>query len=612
MRLVRTLFAALAVSCALASCNKPASKPEAGAPASDQFVLSPAVADLEKALAPLRSQPFKLDGAKASDIAPVIAALPKTVSVKFEKQDFDAASGATVLSKVSISSTDWPGATLTIDELRLWGLNADLATARLGGKRLEEPGPLARRIEAKGVATVGLDKAMTKMMGAMMKEMGAGARTEAAVTVDKYDFTVSHVVLDNVALRPFLLKPMTLKADNPLKNAMPALQTYAAWLNAFKLDAALYDGMNVDFEMTEGGSKLSEKIAVATSGLTGMDGAGFAASVARNETFSISMSGGPFGDKPIAFDGKADVATMENLRLAKAAGYLATGAMPPRTETDLLSLGVTRLGPITASVAGKPLFEMKQSSFDGSGFYWLIPTKLSFDVKGLTYHIDNLLEAADKARGDGGPPTFPPEQIATLKKYGLDAPSLDMSGSWTWDPKAGGAQVATSFRLAGWDKVDAKMDAGFPSFADVSAQIPETGSPSKAQQQALSAMFSDKSLLRALSLDILDEGGVDKGFNLAADLMNSGAPKDQTKSAKALRDETVNMVNSQASEMKDNLPLLSAVMGAFGRFLATPTPLHIAINPAPPVPFGEFEKMTTGDGKGAIDRLNLTIDGKKP
>jgi hypothetical protein len=120
---------------------------------------------VEALVAKLSTESFKGKATAAADFAAVRDALPKEVSLTWDDIAFDAVTGATVLTKVKLTPKDMPAVGVGIDELRLFDFDADLAKARLTGQRLTESAPLARRIDAKGVALFGLAAMLNSSMG---------------------------------------------------------------------------------------------------------------------------------------------------------------------------------------------------------------------------------------------------------------------------------------------------------------------------------------------------------------------------------------------------------------------------------------------------------------
>ncbi len=151
MRGMKAGFAALAMITGLGAC----SQGSAAIGAVDIDAKS-----LEAHVAKITSEAIKGEATAAADLASLRALLPKEVSVTWASLNFDAASGATVLTEVKVTPADMPEIGLGIAELRLWDFDVALLRARMQGQRLGETAKLARRIDAKNVSVFGMAEMM--------------------------------------------------------------------------------------------------------------------------------------------------------------------------------------------------------------------------------------------------------------------------------------------------------------------------------------------------------------------------------------------------------------------------------------------------------------------
>lgn len=156
MRGLKSGLAALAMFAGLGAC----SQGSAAIGAVDMDAKS-----LEAHVAKIAAEPIKGTATAAADLASLRSLLPKEVSVTWATLNFDAASGATVLTDVKFTPSDMPQIGVGIAELRLWDLDVDFLRARMQGQRLEETGQLAKRIDAKSVEVFGLAEMMNSGMG---------------------------------------------------------------------------------------------------------------------------------------------------------------------------------------------------------------------------------------------------------------------------------------------------------------------------------------------------------------------------------------------------------------------------------------------------------------
>jgi hypothetical protein len=627
--LAAVMFAAVG-SIALASCKKPDAAAAAGGPGSE------AVAALERVMEELRTKPFTVANSTESDIDGFIRALPQGVTVTFAQKSFDAASGATTLTNVVIKTSAFPEGALNIGELKVWGLNTQLAAARLSGQRLAEAGPLARRIDAKNVSVTGLGEIMGGLVTGMMQEAASAMPGADAPTpeIGRYDFRIARIIMDNVSLRPFNLaaapeagarvKGGMSNTDDLMAVGFHGLQTYAAWTNAFAADTAVYDGIEAEAQVAESGSTSTVKFGMASMGARGMNGGDLAYAIVKGTTVDMTMTNPLLGGGPMHVTGGVELYTYENIRLARALDYLARGVMPPRTEADLLSLGVYRNYNTHYEMGGKEIYTVREGVFDGSGWRWLIPTHIRGEMKDAAFNVTNFAAAINEMQRAATPAgetppgdILPSEVLDILKRHGMDRPVFNVAAGWDWNADTGVAVIDMNIAANSFDTVAFRLEGASPTFSDISSRIPETGEMTDAQKNAIAELFTGKTLLRSLSLDVTDQGGVDRIFGAAADFINLDTVREPTAStqretAESLRNQTVNQINSEASNIKDAQPAQAAILAAAARFLSSREPFRIALNPQPPLTANDNAETFLNDPEGQAARLGLTVNGQKP
>lgn len=622
MRVVRIAAAALAVSFALggalAGCKPAAKAPEAGV--SD--TLSPKLAELDKQLSALRAEAFKQPGGKQADLPAIVAALPKGWTISWEKLDFDAAGGATVLTNMRAANTEAPGFGVTASEVRLWGVDAGLIAARLHGQRLQDSGAIARRIDAKGVAVTGIDKLMKPYMDAMASGLGE------KVSFDKYDIAANRLIVDNLALLSWLdSKPAdpAAKPDPEMDRLFAMIRAYGAAMNAVSYSAYVVDGVTGAIEYGADTAKFAGKLSAANFASRNASGADVELTVARDIKFDGGMDLTPFGSKDPKDVQHTDLSmtlgleSVENMRLAKASKYLVDLKLPPRAQTDLLSLGVFRMRDMKVGQNGLDLYAIKGASFDASGWHWLVPTMMRIELKDLTTYNRNALLAAyegakraAKAAGEPEPPlssVLPPEMDASMKKYGFDVTTGGGGLGWNWDPKTGAAKVDADFHVDKLAHSALHVEALLPNFDEVSKMLPEDKAPTEAQMDAVSKLFNDKMALKNASFDLVDEGALTKGFAFVNEMETTrqGPTDRKPESVDMLRAQMANGFREQASEMKNSKkPRNAAALEAIAAFLEKSAPIHFLLNPAAPVLLSQLN-LYSGDDEKALETLNFTV-----
>lgn len=634
MRFLPATLAAISLALALGACSEPsgALKP-----------VKTTAAALEQRIDALQTAVFTDKSAKEADIKALLAALPADVTVKVASTRFDEASGATILSGVDIASAAHPDAGLAIEEVRVWDLDAKFAIARLKGERLEETARLASRIEAKGISSRGLETLMTPALDAY-KEGVAGALSASGGTleereavaaqmagamdlnVSKYSLTMSRAILSDVVLRPFAMTPAKVAPDSEWASILPILQSYAAWTGAIALDTAAWYDMDAEFAASQGGMPTSVHAKVASAGIRGMRGGDTDFTVVRGLSYTAQTAmpgeapdvpGRPFA---IGFD--MDRYTHEGLRLNKILGYVAQGVMPPRKETNLLSLGVIRYGHQTLRMFDETISETKSGLIDLSGFHWLVPTRIRLEADDISYDIAAVRNAMDRlapagvAEEDAAARARSDEMIAKLKTYGLDKPSFDAKITWDWNAFTGGAKLGLGGALNQYLKADTALSVDLPSYSQVSDLVPEGEQPADAppvDDGKLATLFEQESKFSAFHLELAEDGDLGRLFQLAHDFGQYGSPDDPVMAYLAendpakLRAEAAGSLFDMSRQIGDQMPQGRDLLLKASEWVGKGGTLRVEAKPKKPVLFTSLSDAVMLGDFAILDQLGVKI-----
>ncbi len=622
---------------------------------------------VEALVTKLSTESFKGKATAAADIAAVKAALPKEVALNWSNLSFDAASGATVLTDVKLTPADMPTVGLSISELRLWDFDAAFAAARLSGQRLTEAAPLARRIDAKGVSLFGLAATLNGMTGAIQGAVQGAVvdavtpapgespiatpdvppaewpgdafdASEYATSFDKYDFGIGRIILDDIVLRPFEMaaaKPAT-DAPDEMATAMSALQQLAAVTRSFGIDTAAMFDIKSEIAMKEAGQTVAGSFSAKTSGTRGWRGADYDATFMRDMSYNFDIGSSPIlGTPSQKIEVSMGLFTLEDMRLDKVFGYLAKGVMPPRTESDLMSLGVWGSQNENWKLAGKDLYSAGESTFDARGFHWFIPTDIKASGKNVVLNIGSLVEIAEEFASSMGDIMIDPEtgeavqdpsaassvdfkQIeAALEKHGLAKPNMNYNFGWNWNAGSGDAKLTLGWGADNFLKFDATYEGGFPSFKAVSDLIPDD--VEKTDTDAVSKLFEDKTTLKLIDLNLADSGGLDKLFGVTADLaplMGMDMGGGSAPSAETLRMMAVTGVRMMADSAGAQMPEIPALLNPVAVFLTSGGNLKFTVKPGKPMTFSAVAmSLMGGMSPGeALKQLGVKVEqsgGKK-
>jgi hypothetical protein len=607
---------------------------------------------VEALVAKLTTDNLKGKATAAADIAAVRDALPKEVSLTWGNLSFDAASGATVLTQVKLSPKDMPSVGIGIDELRLFDFDAEFAKARLTGQRLTETASLARRIDAKGVSMFGLAGLMNGMMGGMT-EIGAApadpsappadpnapasedwpATTEPQMfddqawdasafrtTFEKYEAGYGRVILDDVVLRPFEVGPVktAASADDPFAQIMPLLQPAAAVMKSFGVDTAAFMDFKGDIAMTQMGQSIAGSVGSKAMGMRGLRGGDVDAAYMRDMFYNFAG-----GNMMPAMQWNVSLYTIEDLRLDKIYGYIAKGQMPPRTETDLLSGGLWHSENENLKMGGMDIYSVGESNIDARKFHWFIPTDLKTSGKNVTLNVGNFMKLGEQMTatmqqqmGVDAAPGGPDMKavLAALEKNGLDKPVMNYNFGWNWDATSGETKVDLGFGADKVMQITTKFEGGFPSFKAVSDLIPDD--VAKTNEQAIASLFDQTSKLKLVDVNIVDNGGLEKTFNLVADLgpiMAAGDPS----GFNPFEGQTGASIRQMASGMLMMLgatPDLAPYVTPFGNFITQGGKLHIALQPPQPMAWSAVGEKLSGTSQQpavALKELGLKVEHSK-
>jgi hypothetical protein len=635
MRALRIVLAALAMGAALSACSPPVS----GA-------LQPVKTDaraMEQRIDRLRTAHFKASAKGPADIAALAAALPKSLTLTWDKLDFDKASGATVLTGAKLAQAGASEPLVHVDTLRVWGLDIDLLRARFAGQRLGDTAPLARHVEAEGVTLNGLDALMAPFMAAYTKSLTDIASASGATIGDldfksgKYDFSYGRMVADDVMLRPWELKPIQLGADNAWAKALPGLQAAAAGFRSIALDTLAYYDVKGDYVFSMQGETTSFVTSIDKGGIRGQRGGDMDFILARSVKTGVSTTAptpppaASTADTTSATPAPATASALGNLtaavdsesaadiRLDKLLGYFARGVMPPRTDVNLMSLGVLNIGGMSEAVDGHELFALKSGQVDGSGFYWLIPTHLRMKGVGMAYNIDGFMSYFQnilKSTSPDTPVTIDPRIMEALKRHKLDKPTADMAFGWDWNPTTGDTRIDTAFGLNDYFTFDTKADGALPDFKSVSDLIP--GGFDTAKQDELAALFKKAFMVKSAEMNLVDTGGLENGFALAIEL-SALMPPDQQAGLGIVKNATPASLRQLASsglyvvadEAGKTQPTQREMIRSVAAFIDKGGALRLRLKPDKPMAVADLYEANRTPQQ-VVDTLHLTVTNDPP
>ncbi len=645
MRAFGGIFVALALGAsALAGCS------QAGSGAVGAVNVDPTA--IEAQVAKLATESFKGTTTTPANLDAVKALLPAEVAMTWGNLSFDAATNSTLVTDLKLTPKDMPSVGVQIAELRLYDFDAKLLEDRVSGKRLTETAKLARRIDAKNISVFGLAEAINASTGGAMPTTPADIATPlkfqptdptapvvvepgeqdpfnmngmdlyAAPKISRMDISIGRMIIDDLQLRPYQVVPAPAAAPDPNDpmSFMPVLQQIVSVAQSYGVDTAAYFDYKIGFDMTEAGQTVTGDMTVKSMGARGMRGGDLDGMYIRDIDYGFKAAVEP-GVAPFDFRYKMGLMTLKDMRLEKALGYLVKGVMPPRTETNLMGLGIWHTENEALDMAGQQVYSAAETNFDASGFHWFIPTKLSASGKGITVNLAAFVDIAEKY-ATAAPEAGDPEAAATaaadiaqakafLAKNGLNTVSFDSNFGWNWNAQNGDTKL--EFGVDGKEllNVSAKYEGAFPSFKAVSDLIPETGEPN---EMAIANVFQTNSSLKLIDLNVKDNGGLNKIFAIMGEMSPemTGGP---AMTADQARSQAVEGIKMMARPDVTGIPELGALLTPVADFLATGGKLRVAVQPSKPMPFATLMSTvmmaSMGSPAQAIKDLGLKVEHSK-
>jgi hypothetical protein len=613
----------------------------------------------------LAGETFKGKTTTAADIASLRDALPKEIGLSWGNLSFDSATNSTLLTDVKLTPKDMPQIGLGVQELRLFDFDADFAKARLTGQRLTESAALASRIDAKGVSLFGMAGMLNEMMGgqapaaidpaspppptlAPPSDPSSSPSPDAEPpefdsamfepVFDRYDFTVSRVIVNDLVLRPFEVAPAPAAsaAANPYGldgEGAEFFQTYIAAMRAFGIDTlATYD-MKADVAMKQMGQTMSVSFGAKSMGTRGWRGGDADASYARDLHYLIDMDEGPMSPA-INMQYAVGYVGIEDMLFDKLYGYMAKGVAPPRTETNIFSFGNYLFENQKLNIGGTDIMTIGESTLDAREFHWFIPTKITASAKNAVFDVAAMMEMAEAASkaysADFGPPDPDFDQPAAaepdfaaikaaLEKNGFAKPNLNFNLGWNWNATSGETMVDMGFGGENLMQFDTKYEGAFPSFKAVSDLVPDD--PMQMSEAAIGQVFDEKSTLKLIDTRITDNGGLAKMFNLSADLapLMGGADMGTGQmTGDQMRQMAAAGLQMVAIQAGSQMPEIPALLTPISEFITSGGKLRFLMQPSKPMTFNAAsESLMSMAMPGAVSpaealkQLGLKVEHSK-
>jgi hypothetical protein len=464
-------------------------------------------------------------GVTQADIDAVIAKLPPDVTVAYTTVITDAAMGTTTIEGLTITPKSGDQK-VEIAKIVLGGFDKDalervVDPARYTGTPEEDFRTIAASISVEGVTVT------------------AGGQTV---------LTVASQTVEGWRMKQLPFNPGEVQAMMP-KQVPVGVQALAGAIDSIQVDRIAATDIVIDATVPGMDGGPSQKLAYTIGEITqtALD----RGNAGRGEMNRVSgTSEVEEGPVPLKINFSVATSSVDGLSLQKLIGFLAKGEMPATSERDLISIGAFAYTDYLVDIAGIGKLSFPSVTMPAIPFVWLVPQSIEFAAQGT-------FEPAAADAFMGGP---------DIRAMFLDSAPAGFKFGWKYDDAAGTGEITNyAISVGGWGEFDFGAKAGGLKLDDL---------PSLATR-AQELLSFDGAFVK---WD--DDGGFDKGLDLAAKQMpaGEGAPPADAASLKSLAKMQIDM----GMAMFGGDPAAAAVADAVKAFIDTPGTL--TITSAPPSP----------------------------
>lgn len=609
-------------SFALVSCSQK-DEPAPSAPSGEISASAVDVTDvpaLAPALAVLNADYSDAQG-QAADLTGLVGALPDFVSLSWDAQSFDEASGANVFDGLELTLTEEVPFGIRFDQARIWGLETGLLEARLGGQRLSETGPLFDRLDGTGLSYIGMAEAANMaiewMLASMLDDASFDEFEESLeFAVDEFSLEAQRVVITDAYLRPWEYIPVTgdhisawtgedITADLPDPDAINHVfgvlhigQQILATGRSIGYGYAITENSNARFALRLPDETSRVEMSFDLQAVRDIAGMNIGESIAYNmrtlETTDMA------GIVSINQEELATLSSVKGLELDKLFGYIARSELPTMDERDLMSFGQWGVEDYTLNLNDKTVATLEAALFDAS-FDWLVPSEISVEVEALTIDFEEitgfsliLLDAiADdpsllEGELDGTEElaqfqTGLAKALPLLPEHGLDKITLNGDGQFSWSGETGDTQFKMGSSSAGFGEGAVSLSVTLPNYQQLQAVF-----EAEDKEAAMSQAFEDSFAFNDFRAFEVDAGGYDKilGFVQAIGkeypdegwgaMLGAMEPAD-------MRNYVATMVRIGKGEAEANFPPAATWLESIAGYIEQGGRIEIAVSPPVPI-----------------------------
>lgn len=572
------------------------------------------------------------------DVDQMLSLFPEGVVGAFDSVKFNQRTGANTLTNLRITAAENPDTGVLVQELIIWGARPEMLEARLGGKNLEGGGRLLEKLEARDIRLFGVeafyddfndaylgvveDFAEDILDGDLSDEFD-DALDQSFTTIDKLSLGIDKITLKSIDLRPYerAIKQQILPDSGDVESAdlntlLEYMKDLAALYRSFSAEEISFEGMNYDFVMGSDVQDMAMQMALPSMKIENLVGGDIERISSGNIRFSATATINPeavdaeFDLPNIDMTGQFGSYVIEGLELDKAYRYLAMGEMPPRSDTDLMSLGTWTLEDMSFSIFGTEFYSLDKSVTDVSGWHWLIPTNITVDVDRLRYNVagffENVVALDPDLQADEDLDQFL-AILPVLNEYGLAAPVIDLEGRWIWDAENGPAEFGVSYGIEQYGTFAMDLSGRLPEFSAAASAVETSG------VDALRNLFEQDVSLTRFSMSTEDTGGIDNILALAIEvakvLPESDGINISNMSPAGLKGMAVGGLSFASAQAAQVFPPATEYIASLSRYIQDGGTLSVSLEPERGLNSKDFQKLLElgGDPDAVVALLGLEV-----
>ncbi|MFT3809760.1 MAG: hypothetical protein QM698_07560 [Micropepsaceae bacterium] len=463
-----------------------------------------------------------------------------------------------------------------------------------GGGTDESQKLYVKRIEATGLDVQAFETVFDPMSYAGARDeafrtlIGTLTLTELSVLDDdKQVLSVASWTVDALQMKqfPFIPGGPEFLQQFVSKQALP-VQMAGGFLDSFKVASIQMNGVHAEIDPMAYAAAMPGGAAAARAGMgltsyaideirqENIDRGAFGRVTMRGLTSASTL---PQSDMKMNFS--VSDAYWDGGDISRLIPFLMKAEWPPLNRAPLITYGRGCANNYTLSLSGIGIFTIPSYCIEAVPFIWLIPEKAEFAFKG-TFTPD-----------PAGASAWP----AYVARHFTAPMDVEAQVGFAYDANLGTASLTHyGLRLGGFGSVNWTGTAGGLIFEELGS-LPQT--------------YAEKLSFITAGITLVDEGGVQKFLEMAADASN---PPGQTQvTPDALRAQAVAALD-MAVGMLGATPEAKALVDAIKAFLNDGGTLEITAKPAAPLTIPAFDALAGTPPAEILKTLGITATHTDP